>query len=135
MRHRLTKDQAINLLRNRMTHHMDVSMTLEDSAACEYHAGMADALMQGIEALEETEWRPITRRERKDGEREYYPGANYIYDCELPKNGQDILATDGKRVWYDIYFDDEGPELDSQREFREMTAWRPFPSPYKQLQG
>lgn len=41
MRHRLTKDQAINLLRNRMTHHMDVSMTLEDSAACEYHAGMA----------------------------------------------------------------------------------------------
>lgn len=55
MRHRLTKDQAINLLRNRMTHHMDVSMTLEDSAACEYHARMADALMQGIEALEETE--------------------------------------------------------------------------------
>lgn len=58
MRHRLTKDQATNLLRNRMTHHMDVSMTLEDSAACEYHARIADALMQGIEALEETEKYP-----------------------------------------------------------------------------
>lgn len=135
MRHRLTKEQAINLLFSRMNHHMDLSFIGEDHEIDEYHAGYADALSQAIEAMEKTEWRPITRRERKEGEQEYFSGANFIYDCDLPENGQDILVTDGKRTWADTYFDDEGPELDSQQDFDRLTAWMPYPKPYRKTGG
>jgi hypothetical protein len=48
-----------------------------------------------------------------------------------PDESQEILVSDGRYVWYDIYIDD-GCEcyLDTGNEFKD-SAWMPLPTPYK----
>lgn len=52
---------------------------------------------------------------------------------QIPNVGEEILVTDGKRVWEDtwIEYDDEYA-LDSNYEMDEVTAWMPLPEPYKE---
>lgn len=78
------------------------------------------------------QWIPFTWRKttEEDGwDPEEFP----LMACgQLPNNGQDILVTDGRYVWSDTFFDDNGLYLDSGNDLVEdVTAWMPLPKPYK----
>lgn len=52
---------------------------------------------------------------------------------QIPNVGEEILVTDGKRVWEDTWIEyDDGYALDSNYELDEVTAWMPLPEPYKE---
>lgn len=79
------------------------------------------------------QWIPFLWRETKEDDG-YDPEEFPLMACgELPKNGQDILATNGDRVWSDTFWDDAGLYLDSHLDLVEdVTAWMPLPEPYKE---
>ena len=57
----------------------------------------------------------------------------YMLDCKMPDDGQEILVTNGETTWQDTCFSDcDGYYLDSNYEWIEITAWRPLPEPYKE---
>lgn len=56
----------------------------------------------------------------------------FLHD-QIPNVGEKILVTDGKRVWEDTWIEyDDGYALDSNYDLDEVTAWIPFPEPYKE---
>jgi hypothetical protein len=57
----------------------------------------------------------------------------YMLDCKMPDDGQEILVTNGGTTWQDTSFIDcDGYYLDSGYDWIEITAWRPLPEPYKE---
>jgi hypothetical protein len=56
-----------------------------------------------------------------------------MFTCTLPDDGEEIMATDGKYVWEDIFIrDGYDCYLDSGFEFiTRVTAWMPKPLPFK----
>jgi hypothetical protein len=80
----------------------------------------------------EQKWIPFTKRELTAEEQEEHPEWCYIMECPLPDDGQEILVSDGRRVWQDeFYVDDDGCYLDSDSDF-DGCAWMPKPEPYKE---
>ncbi len=83
-------------------------------------------------AQPEPKWIPFTKRELTAEEQEEHPEWCYIMECPLPDDGQEILVSDGRRVWQDeFYVDDDGCYLDSDSDF-DGCAWMPKPEPYKE---
>lgn len=78
-------------------------------------------------------WIPFLWHETKEDDgydSEEFPLMAY---GELPKNGQDILVTNGDRVWSDTFWDDAGLYLDNCLDLVEdVKAWMPLPEPYKE---
>lgn len=57
----------------------------------------------------------------------------YMLDCKMPDDGQEILVTNGETTWQDTSFIDcDGYYLDSNYDWIDITAWRPLPEPYKE---
>ena len=57
----------------------------------------------------------------------------YMLDCKMPDDGQEILVTNGETTWQDTSFIDcDGYYLDSNYDWIDVTAWRPLPEPYKE---
>lgn len=57
----------------------------------------------------------------------------YMLDCKMPDDGQEILVTNGETTWQDTCFIDcDGYYLDSNYDWIDITAWRPLPEPYKE---
>lgn len=79
-----------------------------------------------------TEWIPFTKRPLTDEEKEEYPDWIYIFDCPLPDDGQEILLSNGKYVWTDTFFNDDGCYLDGGDDIDEGMAWMPLPKPYRE---
>lgn len=76
-------------------------------------------------------WIPFTLREETTEDGLDQKESPMISCEELPENGQDILVTDGYRVWIDTFFDDNGLYLDSENAlFWDVIAWMPLPEPY-----
>ena len=103
-----------------------------------------DACKGAIELLEQTRWIPIKKRPLTDEELRYYYDnfgndmiPEYMLDCPLPENGQEILITfqmgNGKRiVAFDTCGIDEwGHYLEDYDDFDCVIAWMPLPEPYK----
>ena len=92
-------------------------------------------LTMAIEALSNadrsTEWIPFTKRPLTDEEKEEYPDWIYIFDCPLPDDGQEILLSNGKYVWTDTFFNDDGCYLDGGDDIDEGMAWMPMPTVYQ----
>ncbi len=80
-------------------------------------------------AQPEPKWIPVKWREPDEKEAEYY---TYMADCEMPEDEQEILVTDGKYVWKDVCYYDDGFSLDSTKDWQNITAWMPSPKPYKE---
>jgi hypothetical protein len=86
---------------------------------------------QWIPFTKREQWIPFTKRELTAEEQEEHPEWCYIMECPLPDDGQEILVSDGRRVWQDeFYVDDDGCYLDSDSDF-DGCAWMPKPEPYK----
>lgn len=84
------------------------------------------------ERSEDDFWVPVHIRPLTEEEQEEYPDYAFMIDSPLPPEGEDILVTDGKHVWVDVFYNDYYAELDSGREFTNGLAWRRFPAPWSE---
>lgn len=81
------------------------------------------------EAIKQGEWIPV---ETEPTEPDYFVEYEFVITSPLPDAGQEILVTNGKRVWCDIFYDDDGCYTDGGYNFgTDIIAWRPLPAPYK----
>lgn len=94
-----------------------------------------DGYEMGLKALEQQQrWipiktRPMTEEEKEEMETEY----DYMYACELPEDGQDVLVTDWcGNVELDTFCRDypNGCYFESNCDDDEVKAWMPLPEPY-----
>lgn len=101
-----------------------------------YNTMMLYEIQDVLESLQSadrsTEWIPFTKRPLTDEEKEEYPDWIYIFDCPLPDDGQEILLSNGKYVWTDTFFNDDGCYLDGGDDIDEGMAWMPMPELYKE---
>ena len=76
-------------------------------------------------------WIPFTRRPMTEEEQKDYPNCTFMFDCVLPDDGDEILVSNGRFVWMDVFCNDiDGCYLDSGDDIDEDMAWMPLPTPY-----
>ncbi len=97
---------------------------------------MIEQLQDDLEQDEkENGWIPVKYHQISEKERAEESISNdiqYMLDCKMPDDEQEILVTDGKSTWQDTSFIDcDGYYLDSGYDWIDITAWRPLPEPYK----
>ena len=109
-----------------------------------YKAGLPGSALDIVNALlsdleqdeKENGWIPVKYHQISEKERAEESISNdiqYMLDCKMPDDGQEILITDGKTTWQDTSFIDcDGYYLDSNYDWIDITAWQPLPEPYKE---
>lgn len=85
-----------------------------------------------VEERPQGEWIPIKTRPLTEEEKEEYPDYSFMYDCQMPEDGQQILISTKYGVEFDTCFADDGYYLDSDRDWEDVYAWQPLPKPYKE---
>lgn len=98
---------------------------------------IVELLLTDLEQDEkENGWIPVKYHqisEKERAEESILKDIHYMLDCKMPDDGQEILVTNGETTWQDTSFIDcDGYYLDSNYDWIEITAWRPFPEPYKE---
>ena len=98
---------------------------------------MIEQLQADLEQDEkENGWTPVKYHQMSEKEREeecISKNIQYMLDCKMPDDGQEILVTNGESTWQDTSFIDcDGYYLDSGYDWIEITAWQPLPEPYKE---
>lgn len=81
-----------------------------------------------------SEWIPIKKRPLTELEKDIYPeGTDFIYDCDLPGDGQDVLITNQFHfICVDTFCRDEnGCYFETWCDDDDVLAWMPLPEPYK----
>lgn len=98
-------------------------------------------LKQRIFKLEEqTRWIPIKTRPLTEEEKEHYisigwseDSLEFIYNCPLPDDGQEVWITDSMgNVELDTFYSDDGCYFENNCDADEVIAWMPKPQPYKE---
>lgn len=57
----------------------------------------------------------------------------YMLDCKMPDDEQEILVTNGETTWKDTCFiDSNGYYLDGGYDWIDITAWQALPEPYEE---
>lgn len=109
----------------------------------QYKAGLPGSALDIVNTLlndleqdeKENAWIPVKYHKISKKERAEESISNdiqYMLDCKMPDDGQEILITDGKTTWQDTSFIDcDGYYLDSNYDWIDITAWQPLPDPYK----
>ena len=78
-------------------------------------------------------WIPFTRRPMTEEEQKDYPNCTFMFDCVLPDDGDEILVSNRRFVWMDVFCNDiDGCYLDSNGDIDEDMAWMPLPKPYRE---
>lgn len=99
-----------------------------------------DALEMAIEALEQKpKWIPIKIRPLTNKEKEEYAdlgysedSINFMYDCPLPEDGEEVLITTRyDEVRTDTFYRDDGCYFETYYDEDDIKAWMPLPKPYK----
>ena len=93
-----------------------------------------------IKALEQQRWIPIKTRPLTEEEKEHYisigwseDSLEFIYNCPLPDDGQEVLITDSMgNVELDTFYSDDGCYFENNCDADEVIAWMPLPQPYKE---
>lgn len=80
-----------------------------------------------------SEWIEITHHTPNDEERAIYGDEfSYIYDCELPNDGTEVLITTKYGyVTTTIFYNDDCAYFEGYEDDGEVIAWRYLPSPYR----
>lgn len=136
------KEDALEVLDMFLCKQCDLERTsiAYDQSTVWHAVKMATDALAGIgKQAAEPGWIPFKARELTDEEKEEHPDWDFIFDCQLPKNGQRILVSidiaGHERVQFDEFYDDDGVYLDSGYEIgEEAVAWLPLPDPYKASQ-
>ena len=97
---------------------------------------IVSTLLSDLEQDEkENGWIPVKYHQISEKERAEESISNdiqYMLDCKMPDDEQEILVTNGETTWQDTSFIDcDGYYLDSNYDWIDITAWRPLPDPYK----
>ena len=79
------------------------------------------------------EWIPIKIRELTYEEKEeYYPECEFMYDYQLPDDGEEVLVTTiSGLVTLDTFYRDDGCYFETYCDAGDVVAWMPLPEPYK----
>ena len=86
--------------------------------------------VNSTQAHKVNEWILFKKREATKEEKEMYEW-DYVLDCEIPNDGQEILVSDGEVVWSDVFINfGDCYGLESNTELTGL-AWMPLPEPYK----
>lgn len=98
---------------------------------------IVNTLLNDLEQDEkENGWIPVKYHQISEKEREeesILKNIQYMLDCKMPDDGQEIFVTNGETTWQDTSFIDcDGYYLDSNYDWIDVTAWRPLPEPYKE---
>ena len=98
---------------------------------------MIEKLQDDLEQDEkENGWIPVKYHQISEKERaeEFISkDIQYMLDCKMPDDGQEILVTNGETTWQDTCFiDSNGYYLDGGYDWIDITAWMPLPKPYKE---
>ena len=92
--------------------------------------------IENMDNEKENGWIPVKYHqisEKERAEESISTDIQYMLDCKMPDDGQEILVTNGETTWQDTCFIDcDGYYLDSGYDWIEITAWRPLPEPYKE---
>ena len=94
-----------------------------------------DTLEQMNSSDEPNKWIPLTKRPMTEEEREEYEERTgitetMIFNCPLPKDGEEVFVSYGGYVCVDTFHDDDGCYFEDV-EIDEVEAWMPLPLPYK----
>ena len=98
---------------------------------------MIEKLQDDLEQDEkENGWIPVKYHQISEKERAEESISNdiqYMLDCKMPDDGQEILVTNGETTWQDTCFiDSNGYYLDGGYDWIDIMAWMPLPKPYKE---
>ena len=98
---------------------------------------MIEQLKDDLEQDEkENGWIPVKYHqisEKERAEESISTDIQYMLDCKMPDDGQEILVTNGETTWQDTSFIDcDGYYLDSNYDWIDITAWQPLLEPYKE---
>lgn len=92
---------------------------INDMAISAYDEGIYDAIHTIEHQPKINDWIPFTFG--KDGE----------FNCKVPDEDEEVLVSDGKDVWLDVFSHDEhGYFFEWKGDFKGM-AWMPKPEPWK----
>ena len=97
---------------------------------------LAKAFDMAISALQGG-WIPIvvgslTKEEEAENDGiGYCEGAKYMYDCQMPEDGQEVLVTTRYGdVDTDTFYHDDGWYFENFCDDDDVLAWQPKPEPY-----
>ena len=80
------------------------------------------------------EWIPVTSRPMTEEEKEQYAEyeIDFIYDCKLPNNGEEVLITTKYGyVTETTFYDDYECYFENYEDDGDVLAWMPLPAPYQ----
>lgn len=85
------------------------------------------------ETVEINKWIPIKTRPLTEEERELFGDKyDFMYEGQLPEDGQDVLIThQNGKVYADTFCNFGTPYFETYCDEGEVIAWQPFPKPYK----
>lgn len=78
-------------------------------------------------------WVPITYHKADEDEREN--GCDFILDCPLPEEGEEVLICirDSNQISIDtLAYDGEGYYFDTEGDIQNVSAWMPLPEAYEE---
>ena len=131
----MTREEAIEVLKEIL----EEATQYEDSV-CYVTNVDAFSLQMAIKALEkEPAWIPIKTRPLIDEEKEEYAdlgysddSINFMYDCPLPEDGEEVLITTRyNEVKTDTFCCDEGCYFETYCDEGDVKAWMPLPECYR----
>lgn len=98
---------------------------------------MIEKLQDDLEQDEkENGWIPVKYHQISEKERAEESISNdiqYMLDCKMPDDGQEILVTNGETTWQDTCFiNSNGYYLDGGYDWIDIMDWMPLPKPYKE---
>ena len=92
--------------------------------------------IENMDDEKENGWIPVKYHQISEKERaeEFISkDIQYMLDCKMPDDGQEILVTNGETTWQDTCFiDSNGYYLDGGYDWIDIMAWMPLPKPYKE---
>lgn len=127
-------------IKERLSDYHDFTKKLADDHQMFLASDVSEMIEQIKDDLEQDEkengWIPVKYHQISEKERaeEFISkDIQYMLDCKMPDDGQEILVTNGETTWQDTSFIDcDGYYLDSNYDWIDITAWRPLPEPYKE---
>lgn len=120
----MTREEAIARIKeHKITHKMNEPRAIY----------ISEALDMAIKALEANDWIPIKMRPLTAEEKEESPEWEYIYECKLPDDCQDVLITTRfGGVTMDVFYNGaDGSYFEEYCDDGDVIAWMPLPEPYK----
>lgn len=129
-------------IKDRLSDYHDFMKKLADDHQMLLASDVLEMIEQFKDDLEQDEkenglipvkYHQISEKER--AEESISTDIQYMLDCKMPDDGQEILVTNGETTWQDTSFIDcAGYYLDSNYDWIDITAWRPLPEPYKEAE-